>query len=67
MRRKRGRRRRPFDAPFYPALPVAFVCAAALIVGVTAWHAPGHAALALGLIALGLPAYRYWSRRERSS
>jgi APA family basic amino acid/polyamine antiporter len=46
----------------YPALPVLFVIASALIVLNQIVSDPGESALGLAIVALGLPVYLYWSR-----
>jgi APA family basic amino acid/polyamine antiporter len=53
---------RPFRVPGYPVTPVLFVVAAAAIVGNTIWSQPGRAAIGLGMVLLGAPAYWFWRR-----
>lgn len=57
---------RPFRVPGYPITPALFVLAAAAIVANTIWSQPGRAALGLGMVLLGAPAFFVWSRRSAS-
>jgi APA family basic amino acid/polyamine antiporter len=49
--------------PFYPLTPIVFVVAAAAIVLNTIIAQPGQAAIGLGVVFLGAPAYIIWRRR----
>jgi APA family basic amino acid/polyamine antiporter len=53
---------RPFRVPGYPITPLLFVLSAAAIVINTIVHQPGRAAVGLGLVALGVPAFGIWRR-----
>jgi APA family basic amino acid/polyamine antiporter len=53
---------RPFRVPGYPITPLLFVLSAAAIVINTIVHQPGRAAVGLGLVALGVPAFVIWRR-----
>ena len=55
---------RPFKVPGYPVTPVLFVLAAAAIVGNTIYSQPRQAAIGLGMVLLGAPAYYAWRRRR---
>jgi len=57
---------RPFRVPGYPVTPILFVTAAAAIVLNTIIAQPGRAALGLGVLLLGSPAYLIWRRRGSS-
>ena len=54
---------RPFRTPGYPFTPLLFVASAAAIVINTIVSQPGRAALGLGLVLLGVPAYYFWRAR----
>ena len=54
---------RPFRVPGYPVTPILFVASAAAIVLNTIIAQPGRAALGLGVVLLGSPAYLIWRRR----
>ena len=54
---------RPFRTPGYPFTPILFVASAAAIVINTIVSQPGRAALGLGLVLLGVPAYYFWRAR----
>ena len=54
---------RPFRTPGYPLTPLLFVASAAAIVINTIVSQPGRAALGLGLVLLGVPAYYLWRAR----
>jgi APA family basic amino acid/polyamine antiporter len=59
---------RPYNVPGYPWTPVLFIVAAFLLVANTLFNnlrdQPGKTGLALGSIALGLPAYLIWRSRS---
>jgi APA family basic amino acid/polyamine antiporter len=62
-RRRQPGARRPFRVPGYPATPILFVAAATALVANTIVAQPGRAAVGLGVVLLGSPAYLLWSRR----
>lgn len=53
---------RSFRVPGYPVTPALFVLAAAAIVGNTIYTTPGQAAIGLGVVLLGAPAYLLWRK-----
>lgn len=55
---------RPFRTPGYPLTPILFVASAAAIVINTIVSQPGRAAIGLGLVLLGVPAYFAWRARS---
>jgi APA family basic amino acid/polyamine antiporter len=55
---------RPFRTPGYPLTPILFVASAAAIVINTIVSQPGRAAIGLGLMLLGVPAYFAWRARS---
>ncbi|MCW8808249.1 MAG: amino acid permease, partial [Rhodanobacter sp.] len=64
------RRHRADDAvsyrvPWFPLLPLVFIAMVFVVVAVTAIHAPGDAGMSLLIIALGVPAFYGWRRRQR--
>lgn len=68
-RREQGagsREQNAFRVPGYPITPAIFVIAAAFVVYSAIASNPTNAAIGAGLIALGIPAYRYW-RAPRSA
>ena len=56
---------RPYRAWGYPFVPVLFLLVTLWLLGSTLQHTPVQALVGLGLIALGLPVYWYWSRYNR--
>jgi len=54
---------RPFRVPGYPVTPILFTLAAAAIVVNTMVAQPERAAIGLGVVLLGSPAYLIWRRR----
>jgi APA family basic amino acid/polyamine antiporter len=63
-------RKRMPDAPRayrtwgYPVIPVLFILVTIYLIVSTIWTSPLQALSGLGLIALGLPLYAYWSRKR---
>jgi basic amino acid/polyamine antiporter, APA family len=64
LRRKFPDLERPYRMWGYPVTPALFVLAAAWFVVNTAIERPWPSLTALGLIALGFPAYWYWARQR---
>lgn len=62
LRKRRPEAARPFRVPGYPLTPVLFILAAAAIVGNTIISQPGRAAVGIGMVLLGAPAYLLWRR-----
>ncbi len=58
---------RPYRAWGYPVVPALFVAGMALLVGNTLLERPVESIAGLGLVALGLPFYVYWSRAARKA
>ena len=55
----------PYRVPGYPWTPLLFIVAAMALVINTLVTQPGRAAIGLGIVILGVPAYFIWHRRER--
>jgi APA family basic amino acid/polyamine antiporter len=55
---------RTYRAPGYPLLPALFVATAAFVVISAVWSNPRNALLGAVLIAAGIPAFIFWSRRK---
>src|SRR5438093_7722208 len=53
----------PFRVPGYPVTPALFVLTAAFVVYSAIASNPKNAAIGVGLIALGIPAFLYWRSR----
>lgn len=66
LRIKRPDARRPFRVPGYPVTPALFVLAAGAIVVNTVVSQPRQAAIGLGMVALGAPAYYAWRARTQA-
>jgi APA family basic amino acid/polyamine antiporter len=62
-RRTQPNAHRPFRVPGYPLTPILFVGAAALLVLDTLLTQPRRAALGLGAVLIGTPAFYLWRRR----
>src|SRR5688572_27791968 len=62
-RRKHPGMPRPFRTPGYPLTPLLFVVSAAVIVLNTIVSQPARAAIGLGLVVLGVPAFYVWRRK----
>ena len=54
----------PFAAPGHPYTTGLFVAACWLVVGATVYNHPLNSMIGFGIVAAGLPAYLYWSRRR---
>ncbi len=64
--RKRPEHPRPYSVPFYPWTPLLFIVAAAALVANTILAQPRPAAIGLGIVFLGAPAYLVWRARKPS-
>jgi basic amino acid/polyamine antiporter, APA family len=53
---------RPYRVPAYPLTPIIFILAAMALVGNTIFTQPKRAAVGLGIVFLGVPAYVFWRR-----
>jgi APA family basic amino acid/polyamine antiporter len=52
-----------FSAPGYPFIPGLFVVIAVLIVGSVLWTSPVRSGVGFAILAAGVPAYFFWSRK----
>ena len=57
--------KRPYRVPGYPVTPSLFILAAAALVLNTIVAQPARAALGIGIVLLGAPAYLIWRRRTQ--
>ena len=62
LRRAQPGRPRPYRAWGYPVTPALFILMSLVFVSSTLLQRPRESLLGLGLVALGLPAYAWWSR-----
>jgi len=62
LRRTKPDAERPFRVPGYPWTPLAFIVAAGALVANTIATQPVRAAIGIGVVLLGLPAYFVWRR-----
>jgi APA family basic amino acid/polyamine antiporter len=58
-------RPRPYETWGYPFVPLVFIGGSAAFVLNTLFERPIESLAGLGLLALGLPAYWYWGKRDR--
>jgi APA family basic amino acid/polyamine antiporter len=65
LRIKRPDLVRPYRVLGYPAVPVLFILVAALLLVSTMQTRPRESLMGLGLMALGVPFYFYWKKRNR--
>ncbi|MEZ5285979.1 MAG: amino acid permease [Vicinamibacterales bacterium] len=65
LRRTRPDAPRPYRAMGYPVIPALYVLGSFALVWNTLAERPTESIAGLGLVALGLPAYFYWSRQSR--
>lgn len=57
---------RPYRTLGYPVVPALFLMVAVWLLVMTVKGAPQQSLIGLGIIALGLPVYYYWSSRQRA-
>jgi APA family basic amino acid/polyamine antiporter len=67
FRRRRPDLPRPYRTWGYPVVPALFILACLLLIGNTLKESPLESFLGLGLVALGLPAYWMFRRRNAAS
>lgn len=58
---------RPYRTLGYPVIPILYVLGSFALVWNTLMERPTESIAGLGLVALGLPFYFYWSRRSRAN
>jgi APA family basic amino acid/polyamine antiporter len=56
---------RPYRTWGYPVVPILFLLVTACLIIITVYNSRVQSLIGLGLIALGLPVYLYWSRHNR--
>jgi len=64
LRRRRPDLPRPYRAWGYPVLPALYILVSTFFLYYILVGDPRNAGIGLGLAALGLPAYAYWSRQR---
>lgn len=64
LRKKRPDLSRPYRVIGYPFVPVLFVCVAAFLLVSTLQTRPRESLMGLGLMALSVPFYFYWKRKN---
>jgi APA family basic amino acid/polyamine antiporter len=64
LRRKRPDLERPYRVTGYPVVPVLFICVAGFLLVSTLQTRPRESLMGLGLMALSVPFYFYWKRRN---
>ena len=65
FRRRMANIERPYRTWGYPVVPILFLIVAALLLINTVLTTPRQAITGVGLIAVGLPVYWYWTRHNR--
>ncbi|MGB8509899.1 MAG: hypothetical protein WCD76_16080, partial [Pyrinomonadaceae bacterium] len=64
FRRRMPHAARPYRTLGYPVLPLVFLLCAGWLIYKTMWAKPMQAGVGLLIIALGLPIYWYWARKQ---
>jgi APA family basic amino acid/polyamine antiporter len=64
LRRKRPDLHRPYKTVGYPIVPVLFVLVTICLIASTLHQSPRESIMGLGLIALGVPFYFHWKKRN---
>ncbi len=64
MLRRRANYAPTYRALGYPVLPVVFILAALFVVANQIVSEPRESITGLGVVALGLPVYYFWARRQ---
>jgi APA family basic amino acid/polyamine antiporter len=64
MRKRDPLHPRPYKVTGYPFTPVVFCMCCLLLIGVTLYNQPKEALSGLGLIAMGIPFYWFWTQRN---
>ena len=67
LRRVRADTPRPYRVHGYPVIPTLFIAGSSVLVVNTLIEKPTEALIGVGLVALGLPAYWYWSRTRSAA
>jgi APA family basic amino acid/polyamine antiporter len=62
-RKREPHAERPYKVPLYPLTPIIFIAAATALVVNTVATQPTRAAIGLGIVFLGAPAYAFWRRK----
>ena len=63
FRRSMPEVKRPYRTIGYPVLPIVFLLSSGWLIYKTLWAKPTQALIGLGIIALGIPIYWYWSSK----
>jgi APA family basic amino acid/polyamine antiporter len=64
LRKKRPEMSRPYRVVGYPIVPVLFVAGAVLLLAYTLHNRPRESLMGLALMALGVPFYFYWKKKN---
>ena len=65
LRRKQPNLVRPYRTLGYPVIPLLFVAGAIILLITTFIERPRESLMGLGLMALGIPFYHYWRRKNQ--
>jgi basic amino acid/polyamine antiporter, APA family len=67
LRRKQPNRERPYRTPGYPYVPILYIIVYGWFLVYVYLGNPAESLIGLGIIALGIPVFYYWKRKESAA
>jgi APA family basic amino acid/polyamine antiporter len=66
FRRRKPEAERPYKTLGYPFTPIVFVAISTLFVVYTLFEKPAESLAGLGFLAVGVPVFMFWKRKNRA-